>query len=276
MKYKYNYIIINIMKKIIVLLGLSSLLFTLPSCGDHKAKMDLKKMTIELNRQCPIKYDFATCIGAKIEDGNLVVDYVYDEETIKLDHLKNQSEMTKRHLAESFFNSKEEFGNLLIRAGYGFMANYKGSKTKATISVLLANDEIKQVVEKPATKNEVLDWEVQITNSMLPMTVDEATTLISLDQKEVAVSYIYEVDDEQVNMLTMSAVRDEIKENLKKELGYEMTSSTSTSKEFLTLVCRTNKALRYVYRGKTTGKEIVIGFSNSELRSISHDYIEEE
>ena len=264
------------MKKIILLLSISSLLFTLSSCGDHKAKMDLKKVTIELNRQCPMKFDVATCIGAKIQDGNLVVDYVYDEESIKLDHLKDQSEMTKRHLAESFFNSKEEFGNLLIRAGYGFTANYKGSKTKDTTTVHLINDEIKRVMENPATKNEILDWEVQITNSMLPMAVDEATTLVSLDQQDGAVSYVYDVDDEQVNMSTMSAVKDEIKENLKQELAQEWTSPTSTSKEFLTLVCRTNKALRYVYRGKTTGKEIVIEFSNSELRLISHDVIEEE
>lgn len=263
-------------KNIILLLSICSLLFITQSCGDSKAKIELKKMVIELNKNCPIEFDFATCIGARVEDGNLVMDYVYDEDAIRLDHLKDQSEKNKRHLAESFLSTKDELGNLLIRAGYGYAAYFKGSKTKETISVHLTTDEIKQVMENPASKNDILNWEVQITNSMLPMQIDEVTTLVCVDYKGATISYIYEIDDEQINMSSMSAVKDDIKENLRQELAQDWNSPTSTSKDFFTLACRTNKALSYVYRGKTTGKEFAIVFSNGELRNISHDYIEEE
>lgn len=265
------------MKKIIILsMGICSLLFIALSCDDGKAKIELKKIVLELNRNCPMEYDLATCIGATIEDGNLVVNYVYDEDAVNFSAMKQNMELAKKYNGSFFFGQNKEMSNLIVRSGYGFTANYKGSKTQETTSFHLSNDEIKQVLENPESNNDILDWQILMTNLSLPMQVDEYTELVSVDCKNDVVSYNYVIDDERVSMSQMVEIQDEIKDELRQELAYEWTSPKSTSKQFLTLICRTNKSLRYSYRGKTTGKELAVEFSNGELRNISHDVIEEE
>lgn len=264
------------MKKIILLLSVCSLLFATSSCGDHQARMELLKMVSAINKYCPMKYDNATCIGMRVEDDNLVVDYVYDEDVVKLDIIEEKPEMAKRYGGSFLLSQNDEIGNLMVRSGYGYTANYKGSKSKKVSTIHLDNDEIKGLVENPEAKNDILKWEVEITNSMLPQQVDEMTTLTSMDCNDNVVSYNYEIDDERISMSAIADNPDEIKENLKTGLIEEATSRSSSMRPFIKLVCRTNKGLQYVYHGKTTGKEIVFEFTNEELRAITHDVIEEE
>ena len=98
------------------------------------------------------------------------------------------------------------------------------------------------------------------------------TTLVSIGRLGDTVSYLFELDEEVVDMSLLKDYLDEAKENFRQELE----SPTTTPNIFISLVCRTNKSLRYVYRGKTTGKELTIEFTNAELRNISYEYIEEE
>ena len=265
------------MKKIIILLlGICSLLFVALSCGDNKAKIELKKIIAELNSRCPVQYDFATCVGARIEDGSLVFDYVYDDEQMQLDYLNKNTADSKRQYGALILDADEAMSDLVYRAGYGFTANYKGSKTGEMTTFHLTNDEIKGIKDRPATKSELLNWKIQITNMSLPMRVDEFTEFSFINCRDAYVSCVYEIDDEQVSMPLLEENRGEIKENLKQELGYEIDSPTSGTKQMLTLVCRTNRAFRCVYRGKTTGKDVVVELSNADLRNLLNDYIEEE
>ena len=265
------------MKKIIILLlGICSLLFIALSCGDNKAKIELKKIVAELNSHCPVQYDFGTCLGAQIEGGNLVFDYVCDDEMLRFEKANNDSEMVKKLYGSSILDVDESFADLIVRSGYGVTLNYKGSQSKEITTIHLRNEEIKQLAENPMSKNELLDWQVQITNSLLPMKVDEFTELVSMHNLNGVVSYCYELDDELLDLSQMTEIQKAIKESLKEEMEQEWTSPTSVSKQFLTLICRTNKSLQHVYRRKTSNKEVVVDFSNAELRNIFHDYIEEE
>lgn len=265
------------MKKIIILLlGICSLLFITQSCGDNKAKIELKKIVAELNSQCPVQYDFATCVGARIEDGSLVFDYVYDDELMQLDYLNKITSESRSHYGALILDADEAMSDLVYRAGYGFTANYKGSKTGETFTIHLTHDEIKGIKEHPVTKSELLNCKIQITNMSLPVRVDEYTTLACMDCRDAYVSCVYEIDDEQVSMPLLEENRGEIKENLKQELGYEINTPTTGTKQMLTLVSRTNRAFRCVYRGKTSGKEVVVELSNADLRNLLNDYIEEE
>ena len=265
------------MKKIIfLLLGICSMLVISFSCGDNGAKIELKKAIAELNKMCPVQYDFATLVGTRIEDGSLEFDYVYDDELMQLDYLNNNTADSKRQYGALILNADETMSDLLYRAGYGFTANYKGTKTGETTTFHLTNDEIKEIKERPASKSELLNWKIQITNMSLPMRIDEFTELAFMNCRDVYVSCVYEVDDEQVSMPLLEENLGEIKENLKQELGQEVNSPTSDTKQMLTLVSRTNRAFRCVYRGKTTGKDVVVELSNAELRNLLNDYIEEE
>ena len=153
------------MKKIIfLLLGICSMLVISFSCGDNSAKIELKKIVAELNSQCPVQYDFATCVGARIEDGSLVFDYVYDDEQMQLDYLNENTADSKRQYGALILDADEAMSDLVNRAGYGFTANYKGSYTGEITTFNLTNDEIKGIKEHPATKSELLNWKIQISH----------------------------------------------------------------------------------------------------------------
>ena len=265
------------MKKIFfLLLGICSMLVISFSCGDNSAKIELKKRVAAINKRCPEKYDDFTCVGVKIQDGNMVEEFVYDDEQLNLDYLKDESESGKRLAGSTFLSADEDLSGLLLRSGYGYTANYKCIKTGAITTFHLSNEEIKGIKENPASKNELLDWQIQITNSTLPQQFEIGSMLVSVECQGNIVSYIFEIDEDLVDMSLLDDYLDEAKEDFRQELEQEWASPTSLVKQFTSLVCRTNKSLRYVYRGKTTGKELTIEFTNAELRNISHDYIEEE
>lgn len=265
------------MKKIIILLlGICSLLFIALSCGDNKAKIELKKIVAELNSHCPVQYDFATCAGAEIEDGNLVLNYVYDENIVRLDHLNDESELAKKLNGSFLVDADKTLTDLLIRAGYGYTAHFINSRTNEMTTFHLSPNEIKNIIEHPESKNDLLDWQIQNMNSILPQQADEISVLTSVDCSDDIVSYYFEIDDDMVNLAAMNEVYNEMRENIKQALVKECASPYSSSKDFLTLICQTNKSLRQVYRGKNSGDEMVIIFPNGELRDMIHNYIEEE
>ena len=261
------------MKKIIfLLLGICSMFVISFSCGDNSAKIELKKRVAAINKRCPEKYGYLTLVSVGIHDGNMVEDYVYDEENLNLDHLNDQSKEGKRCNGASFLDTDKSLSEVLLRSGYGYTANYKCLSTGKITTFHLSNDEINEIKESPVSNNEQLDWNIRNTNASLPQQVDMGTTLVSIGRLGDTVSYLFELDEEVVDMSLLKDYLDEAKENFRQELE----SPTTTPNIFILLVCRTNKSLRYVYRGKTTGKELTIEFTNAELRNISYEYIEEE
>ena len=67
------------MKKYIVLIAVLPLLAILMSCNEGGAKADLRKMVDNINRECPIHYDYITCQSAAIQGEEVVMNYIVDE-----------------------------------------------------------------------------------------------------------------------------------------------------------------------------------------------------
>ena len=103
---------------------------------------------------------------------------------------------------------------------------------------------------------------------------DEITVLTSITRDGQDVAYNYELDDEAMDMAFFNDHLDEMKANLSDELE-ALNSPMSSFKPFMKLLCRTNKNLLYVYKGKHSGQTVTITFTNSELRDIIQDYIED-
>ena len=120
--------------------------------------------------------------------------------------------------------------------------------------------------------SDLLDWQIEITKSMLPKQLDELGDFVSLEQDSISVSFIYSINEEKVSMKQLQAAKDEVATELKTELKEELTSPKSTSKPLLMLVIKAGKNLRYVYKGNKTGKTASIDISNQELKEIASIY----
>ena len=125
------------MKKYIVLIAVLPLLAILMSCNEGGAKADLRKMVDNINRECPIHYDYITCQSAAIQGEEVVMNYIVDESMLSLQLMKEKPDLAKKYGGSSLFNVYDELGSLLVGAGYGFTANYQGSLSGDIVTLRL-------------------------------------------------------------------------------------------------------------------------------------------
>ena len=263
------------MKKILETLTLCSLVFVLFSCSDGKAKNDLLKIVNEINRECPIQYDMFTCQKAELKDNDLVLHYTVDEYFFPMELFRQNPEKIKKFGGSAVFDEDPELTELIKRSGCGYTMIYKGNKSNEEVSIHFSEQEIKDVLEHPASQEEILDWQIESSNAILPQQVDEVTTLLVLEKDGEDVSYIYEIDDVAMDFNAFKANQEEFRENLKETITQLSNAPQSSFKAFLKLLCRNNKNLCYTYRGKTTEQKVTLRFTNSELRDITKDYVQD-
>lgn len=243
-------------------------------CANNESRIKLIKLVNDIDIHCPLKYDFGTCVGARIIDDEMVVNYVYDESLISLDALEQRPDLTKRYGGSMLFNESgsEELLKLLIASRCGYKAIFKGSTTKKETVIHFSNEDIIEIRKHPQSVSDLLDWQIEVSNSMLPKQIDELGDLVSLEQDSISVSYIYSIDEDKASMKQIQAAKDEIATELKTELKEQLTSPKSSSKPFSMLVIKAGKNLRYVYKGDKTGKTVSIDISNQELKEITNIY----
>ena len=108
------------MKKYIVLIAVLPLLTILMSCNEGGAKADLRKMVDNINRECPIHYDYITCQSAAIQGEEVVMNYIVDESMLSLQLMKEKPDMAKKYGGSSLFNVYDELGSLLMESANMF------------------------------------------------------------------------------------------------------------------------------------------------------------
>ena len=264
------------MNRILNITLLFTLLAVAVSCTDSgsQARSQLKKIVKELNSRCPLESDCFVCVGAQIEDDNVVASYIVDENVMNLDLLKNKPDMVKKFGGSALFTESPELADLIISSGYGLILKYKGSQSKKLVPIHFTNQDVKDIKNAPQDNEDILNWQIESSNAVLPQQVDEITVLTSITRDGQDVAYNYELDDEAMDMAFFNDHLDEMKANLSDELE-ALNSPMSSFKPFMKLLCRTNKNLLYVYKGKHSGQTVTITFTNSELRDIIQDYIED-
>ena len=262
------------MKKYIVLIAVLPLLAILMSCNEGGAKADLRKMVDNINRECPIHYDYITCQSAAIQGEEVVMNYIVDGSMLSLQLMKEKPDLAKKYGGSSLFNVYDELGSLLVEAGYGFTANYQGSLSGDIVTLRFTNDEIKEIKAHPISNEELLDWEIQASNSTLPRKLDAVTTLLSMSRDGNVVSYNYEIDESQLDMSVLINGQEQLKQTLAEQVA-TLNSNTSSAQAFMRLLRRGNMELHYVYKGNSSGKTARIQFTNAELRDMANDYAEE-
>ena len=259
------------MKKCFLLFALLPLMVILFSCKGNDARTEVRQMVKELNDQCPIHYDYITCQSAEIQGDEMVMNYIIDESMLSMKLMQEQPEIAKKYGGSSLFNVNDELGDLLMKSGLGLTANYQGSLSGDIVTLKFTNQEIKEIKAHPISNDELLDWEVMASNSILPKKLDDVTTLISLTRDGDVVAYTYEVDEDKLDMAVVNDGQSELKQTLSAQIA-TLNSPTSTAQTFMRLLRRGNKDLHYVYKGNLTGKTVRIEFTNDELRELAGGY----
>ena len=257
------------MKKLFSIITLCLLVAVMFSCKDDTSKSDLIRLVGEMNQQCPIEMDYVTCQSVEIQGNDVIMNYMIDEDMLSLDVMKQKPDLAKKYGGSSIFNENADtkLGDLILKSGCDFIANYKGSTSGDVVSLKFTNDEIKDIKAHPISKEELLDWDIEATNSLLPKKLDYVTTLVSLTRDGDVVTYTYEIDENELDMATVIAGKKQLKETLASQIA-ELNSPTSTAQTFMRLLRGAGKDLHYVYQGNESGQSLEIEFTNSELNEM--------
>lgn len=116
-----------------------------------------------------------------------------------------------------------------------------------------------------------LEKELYASNAQMPMQVDYATTLNSVTRDGKVVTYEYVIDEGVFNFDDIIARNEDFKANLKEQIKL-MSSPDSEVYTFMSLLKKTGKDLRYLYKGKSTGKTMTIVITNDELKELIQDF----
>ncbi|MBQ3364797.1 MAG: hypothetical protein IJG42_12705 [Muribaculaceae bacterium] len=116
-----------------------------------------------------------------------------------------------------------------------------------------------------------LEKEIYASNAQMPMQVDYATTLRSVTRDGNVVTYEYGIDESVFNFDDIIARSEDFKANLKEQIKL-MSSPDSEVYTFMSLLKKTGKDLRYLYKGKNTGKTMTIVITNDELKELIQDF----
>lgn len=254
--------------------ALLPMMVILLSCQGRDSKSEVRQMVQEINDQCPIHFDYITCQSAAIQGDEVVMNYIVDENMLSLKLMKEKPVIAKKYGGSSLFVVNDELGDLLMKSGLGLTTNYQGSTSGDVVTLKYTNQEIKDIKANPISNDELLDWEVMASNSILPRKLDEVTTLISLTRDGNVVAYSYEIDEDKLDMSVVSDGKDQLKQTLAAQVA-TLNSPTSVAQTFMRLLRRGNKELHYVYKGNLSGKTVRIEFSNDELRDLAGDYAKE-
>lgn len=257
------------MKKILSVIALLSIIVVATSCkgGSADPKAELLKAVNELNRACPIQSALFTCESAEIAGQDLVLRYTIEDNVISL--IEASPEVVKKVAGSSIFEESADLADLLTDAGFGLKLVFKGSGPGKEVALHFSEQDIKDVKKNPATDEELLDWQLKSTNAMMPLAVDEFTTLVSLERSGRQLTYVYEVDDLNMDFTDFVDGKDQFRQTLMANLEAANTQQSSFS-QFLKLVCRSDMALSYQYRAKSSGQVVNIDFTNADLKEIAH------
>lgn len=134
------------------------------------------------------------------------------------------------------------------------------------------NNETTTTVSADASSMEMaLEKEIYASNAQMPMQVDYATTLRSVTRDGNVVTYEYGIDESVFNFDDIIARSDDFKANLKEQIKL-MSSPDSEVYTFMSLLKKTGKDLRYLYKGKNSGKTMTIVITNDELKELIQDF----
>jgi len=228
------------------------------SCGGN-SNARLEKLVKTIDNECPkqinSEVDFGTVTGAKLDGDNVVITVSMNEEFFNIKTLQDNEDllmMNLRNILSSPTADTEALLDELEKGNGGITYVYVGRQSGEQVSATLSADEIKRLRNANSNPDELLASQIEISNIHLPLQVDEMTVLKSIFREGDNVVYLYEIDEEQIAIQQIEAVRELFAE----ELLNEVKANVNSSKLFFN-ACRNAKVnLIYRYSGNASDESI--------------------
>jgi len=106
-----------------------------------------------------------------------------------------------------------------------------------------------------------LEAEINFANISMP--IDEGNGIIfrKIEFQNKVVYYLCDVDEKQISIDNLKKNESELRRSLKQDLK----GLSEEDKQFLEMIKEEGCSLAYKYKGTTTGKEVIVMFSNDEV-----------
>lgn len=241
------------------------LFVTFLGCNNNSSQIN--EIVKELNNQTPLSMGMMGEITQFSISGNYMeMICSVDDNILNLEALKNTPELMHENLVQLITNGNVQGMDYILNelkdANLGWKVTYIGKTSQTKVSTSLSSSEIKQLMAQPhQTKNpkEVLDAQINTTNSQLPMDIGNGMTMDRLVLEENYVVYYYTWDDDMVDLLKGS--EKEMKEELVK-----MLKTDDPTIVFFNKICKdAGVGMAYRYVGKEKGKKVTIYINNDEF-----------
>lgn len=225
--------------------------------GSKGGRMD--EIAQEANKSCPISVGMVGEIESIEFDGTDIVCMVStNEDLVDIALMEQNKDLAKQGalqmLTGNANNNVEEMIKELENANAGMKFVYKGKTSGKVFSIRLTPDDIKQAKANPVEPEEFLNQQLGIVNSQCPMTVVEGKVMTKVFDDSENVVYLYDVDEEILDMDAMEANRDEIQASLDQYLDYM--DNDPAGGAFLMACRNAGRNISYCYRGTSTGKTV--------------------
>lgn len=252
-------------KKIITHITLITLILaTLCSCNE--AKRDLKKLVDQLNSECPMTLgDSGQMVGTTYKDDVVTLNY----HLRGIEGLKNfdeNYEMYHQMMLESYAGTADpkfqSILNAIVDADASLEVVFRCEGDKE-FRLKFTHEELAQIIPgSNVDPDTYLANFVEKAKMELPSTVGQGMigTDILLDKE--ALSYIFECDELLCDFEKMSQSIVENHDNMRDMM---LSSTDPNTVRLLDMLKASHRAIRYVYRGTTSGQEVVFEVSSKEM-----------
>lgn len=249
----------------VALVCLLAVTAVLSSCNMKKAKL---QVDIEnANKMCPVNLGSVGKMTAiKFDEASNQAQFIFEvnEDVVNIDDLQASAKETRDVMISSLSSSgTKDLIDDLVKADAGLAIIYKEKKSNKEFKVEFTPQELKQAISNDMTDEEQANKQLSATitqvNATLPQVIDEGMKMIKMYSTDTYAVYEVELDEKLYDMNNFESQKKDVKDAMAEEFSDPATAS------LLKLIKKTNRGLKYVYRGDKSGKEVQITFQSYEL-----------
>lgn len=236
----------------------------LSSCDSKsRVRREIAESIAEENRQCPTQVPgMGEITSMGYEDDNVVFKMKIDM-PVKLSVLQEHEKLVKTNFVNGFVEGgSKKLSTLLIQGEVGMKIIMMGGIDNGRLEITISPEEIKQTVEHPLTKSQMLDNQIESARMQLPIQVDEITTMVDVKIMPDRVQYVYEVADYNNEVEYMSLIEEQFKANMISGM------SNPAQEKFAKLLIDNNKSVEQYYIGTKSDSEFSVLLTVSDLRQV--------
>lgn len=199
--------VVGITFGILMVLGaLGSVLYRI-TVGPQKITTVIQQM----NKRCPIHIEgIGTISRVDLEDSLVVMHCLYDSDNdFSIIAKENPEKATRMTMLSILLNTEGSHGqsqiiDKIIDNNYGlkldmlFISPRELDMTKKEVVATCSElKELRQIVSNNPSQafKEIVEWQIEMNKSDLPVEIDETLTLIDLSYKDNSILYKYEIED---------------------------------------------------------------------------------